>query len=166
MIYETNRLIIRVLEEADYEDVKQIWGNEEVMEHCLGAISHELLPEIIRTYIHCQAEKGLSVYAVVEKESSRVIGAAGFNVKDSLEEVEMIYHFSKEVWGRGYASETGAACLNIAKQTGKVKKIYASASPHNPSSIKILEKIGFDFIGLKWFEDTKQEEPYYEMVVD
>ncbi|WP_246066931.1 GNAT family N-acetyltransferase [Cytobacillus solani] len=44
-------------------------------------------------------------------------------------------------------------------------KIYASADPKNTGSLKILEKIGFKYKGMKWFEDTNQEEAYYEIQV-
>ena len=40
--------------------------------------------------------------------------------------------------------------------------ITASASPENKGSLQVLEKIGFTFIGMEWFDDTQQEEPCYE----
>jgi ribosomal-protein-alanine N-acetyltransferase len=52
--------------------------------------------------------------------------------------------------------------LDLAKNSGKVQLVTASASPENEGSLKILEKIGFTYKGMKWFDDTEQEEPYYE----
>jgi len=163
IIYETERIILRVFKQEDLNQTKEFWGNQEVMEQCLGAIPHDKLPKVIEAYINCYREKGLSVYAVVEKDSGKVIGAAGFNVTDTLEKVELLYHFSKSAWGKGYATEAALACLNVAKGNNKVNIIYASADPNNANSIKILEKIGFVYQGMKWFEDTKQEEPYFEL---
>lgn len=57
------------------------------------------------------------------------------------------------------------AFVNYAKQHPKVKKIFSSADPNNRGSLKILEKMGFDYIGMKRFDDTNQEEPYYEMSI-
>jgi [ribosomal protein S5]-alanine N-acetyltransferase len=163
VISETKRLILKVFEIADLEDTKTFWGNDEVMQRCSGATPHDFLPKVIDSYFKCHEEKGLSVYAVVEKESGKVIGAAGFNIRTSKGTVELIYHIAKESWGKGYATEAATACVNIAKANGDVKTIYASADPLNADSLKILEKIGFTYQGLKWFEDTEQEEPYYEM---
>lgn len=162
-VIEAERIMLKVFEPADLDDMKQVWGNDEVMKYCLGATPHESLPMVLHFYQKCHEEKGLSVYAVVEKETGRVIGAAGFNVKDSVDLVELIYHIAKDKWGMGYATEAVKACLQFAKESGKVKTIFASAHPQNAQSFKILEKIGFAYKGLKWFEDTKQNEPYYEL---
>lgn len=163
VIYETERLILKVFEPGDEHEAEEFWGNDEVMAHCSGATPKERLPKIIDFYMKCHEEKSLSVYAVVEKESKKVIGAAGFNVEDSTKTVELIYHFAKDSWGKGYATEAADACVNIAKSNKLVKCISASADPRNTSSLKVLEKIGFEFHSMKWFDDTKQEEPYYEM---
>ncbi|NLP50065.1 GNAT family N-acetyltransferase [Bacillus sp. RO1] len=164
-VYETERLLLRVLESGDTEQLKRIWGDEEVMGLCAGATPHDMLPRVVEYYAKCHEEKGLSVYAVVEKVSGNVIGTAGFNVKDSLEKVELIYHFAKSYWGSGYASEAASACVDVAKSNNSASCLFASADPTNKNSLKILEKIGFEFKGLKWFDDTNQEEPYYEMVI-
>lgn len=95
IIYETARLILKVFEALDLEDTKNFWGNDEVMVHCLGPTAHEMLPKVIDSYRKCHMEKGISVYAVVEKESGKVIGAAGFNVIDSIKTAELIYHLLK-----------------------------------------------------------------------
>ncbi len=166
VIIQTERLLLRVFDSGDVNDAKSFWGDDEVMINCLGAISYERLPKAIDSYINSHEKHGLSVYAVVDKSTDRVIGAAGFNVRNSLETVELIYHFSKDSWGKGFATESAIACVNIAKANGGVKKIYASADPLNGKSLKILEKIGFDYKGMKWFDDTNQEEPYFEMDLD
>ena len=163
IVYETERLLLKVFEPTDLEDVKSFWGNEEVMVHCLGAIPQELLPKVISSYTKCHEKMGISVYAVVDKKTMKVIGGAGFNVTTSPESVELLYHFAKESWGKGYATEAASACVQIAKANGKTKTIFASADPQNNTSLKVLEKIGFHYKGLKWTEDTKQNEPYYEM---
>lgn len=162
-IFESERLILRVLESNDVKSLQKIWGDEEVMGLCTGATPHEKLPKIIEYYKECEVAKGLSVYAVVEKCSGNLVGAAGFNVEESLERVELIYHFVKDSWGKGYASETAKACVEIAKENNAVSCVFASADPSNKSSLKVLEKAGFKFKGTKWFEDTNQEEPYYEL---
>jgi [ribosomal protein S5]-alanine N-acetyltransferase len=163
LITETERLLLRVFEETDVEDAKTFWGDPVVMQHCLGAIPHEHLNKAIIASIARQQDNGLSVYAVIEKKSGTAIGAAGFNVKTNKESIELLYHFAQTAWGKGYATEAAAACVNFAKKDPTVKKIYASADPKNANSLKILEKIGFQYKGMKWFEDTNQEEPYFEL---
>lgn len=164
-VFQTERLTLRVLEAIDTRALERIWGDEDVMGLCTGATPHEKFPKIIEYYTRCQEEKGLSVYAVVEKATGNVIGTAGFNVEETLEKVELIYHFARSFWGKGFASEAARACVEIAKATNAVKCVFASAAPANKGSLKILEKIGFECKGLKWFDDTSQEEPYYELIM-
>ncbi|MEK4486673.1 GNAT family N-acetyltransferase [Psychrobacillus sp. FSL H8-0484] len=162
IVYETDRLYLCVFEDAHLESTKQFWGDEEVMTLCAGPASHEVLHKVIEGYRKCHNVHGLSVYAVKEKETNEIIGAAGFNTSGSLIEVELIYHFSKNSWGKGYATEAANACLEVAKNHGDVQLVTASASPENEGSLKILEKVGFRFKEMRYFDDTEQEEPYYE----
>lgn len=161
-LIETERLFLRVFSPEDLEAAKTFWGDAEVMKESGGAASPEVLPVILDGYRKCHDERGLSVYAVVEKSSGTVIGAAGFNIAYSVQDIELIYHFSRASWGKGYATEAAKACLELAQTHGNVKKLHASADPENQNSTKILEKIGFIYQGMKWFDDTNQEEPYYE----
>ncbi|CAG9622460.1 hypothetical protein BACCIP111883_03251 [Sutcliffiella rhizosphaerae] len=163
VVAETDRLLLKVFEQEDAMEVKRFWGDEEVMAQCSGATPHSKIPKNLEFYRDCYEKNGISVYAVVEKTSGHVIGAAGFNVESSINQVELIYHFAKDIWGNGYATEAAKACMDIARKLKSVTCIFASADPKNTSSHHILQKLGFQFVEMRWFEDTKQEEPYYEM---
>ncbi|MGE6256636.1 GNAT family N-acetyltransferase [Heyndrickxia sporothermodurans] len=161
IVYETERLYLCVFEDSYLKAVEEFWGNEEVMELCDGASSSEQLIQVMNGYRRCHEANGISVYAVKEKVSNDIIGAAGFNITGALDHVELIYHYSKKAWGKGFATEAAKACIELAKVHGGVRLITASADPQNKGSLKILEKVGFTYEGMKWFEDTEQEEPYY-----
>lgn len=162
IMFESERLQLKVFTKEDMDSAKTFWGDPEVMKYCVGATSHERLANVLAAYQKCHHENGISVYAVVEKQSAQVIGAAGFNVYDTVEKIELIYHFSKNCWGKGYASEAVKACLELAKRNNNIELLYASVDPKNTHSTKILEKIGFSFIEMQWFDDTNQEELYFE----
>jgi len=163
VIAETERLMLRLFEQTDVDDAMTFWGNEEVMKQCNGPVPYEHLQKVLEAYSACHRKKGLSVYAIVEKETGNVIGAAGFNVPSAIENVELLYHLAKTSWGKGYATEAAIACVKVAKSNPKVRKIHASADPMNAGSQRILSKIGFEYKGMKWFEETNQEEPFYEL---
>lgn len=160
---QTERILLRPFEEADAEAAKKFWGDEDVMRYCLGATSHDKLPLILQGYRNCHQAKGLSVYAVVEKATGEVIGACGFNISGDVQDVELIYHFARFSWGKGYATEAAKACLELARENGRVKRVSASVDPNNLDSHHILKKIGFEYAGTEWFEDTEQEESVYEL---
>ncbi|KAB7671997.1 GNAT family N-acetyltransferase [Bacillus sp. B1-b2] len=162
-LFTSERLGFRLLSLTDIDACETFWGNEDVMKYCGGATASELLPQVLDFYQQCQVEHGLSVYAVVHLETQEVIGAAGFNIEDSIDEVELIFHFKENHWGQGFATEAAIACLIHARDSGKVKKVVASSSIANQPSLQVLGKIGFQYVGIKYFDDTEQEEAYFEL---
>jgi len=165
VLYETKRLMLRIFEDEHLEATKSFWGDEDVMALCSGATTEELLSQIILGYRKCHEKTGLSVYAVEEKKSGNIIGAAGFNISGNMDTIELIYHFNKNSWGQGYATEAVKACLDLAKHHGSVKLITASADVKNIGSLKILKNVGFIDKGTKYFEDSHQDEPYFEFTI-
>lgn len=98
------------------------------------------------------------------KENSRIIGVCGFNPSDNENEAELIYHFNPNYWGKGYATEAASSCIKELKERKPaIKKIIAAVDPHNPASSSVLTKIGMTAKGTKWFDDTQQEELYFEL---
>ena len=162
IVIETEKLLLSVFKEEDVASARRFWGDSEVMEQSGGPLALDLLPKVLESYAKCHEKNGLSMYAVTEKSSGEIIGSAGFNVRESVEKIELVYHFSKRSWGKGYATEAAKACIQLAKQNPSVKLLYASANPENAASVKILDKLGFEFIEMRWFDDTNQNEPYYE----
>ena len=63
------------------------------------------------------------------------------------------YLFARSGWGKDSQRKQPKRALK-SKKNQYVKTIYASADPDNPDSTKILEKNGFKFIEMRWFEAT------------
>lgn len=163
-LFRSERLGFRLLTIEDVEACEQFWGNEEVMKYCGGTTDSALLPQVIDFYQQCQADFGLSVYGVVDLATNQVIGAAGFNIEDSVDEVELIFHLTQDNWNKGFATEAAISCMKFAKEQGSVQKVIASASIENKASLDVLGKIGFQYMGIKYFEDTDQEEAFFGIV--
>lgn len=164
IIGESQRLILRILEDQDINSLMLFWGNPEVMKYCPGSTcEEEPIKRAIKRYQSLQATKNHSVYAVVHKASGEVIGGCGFNTTEKDDEIELIYHFSKDIWGKGYATEAGKIAIDYIRKNPQFKTISASVYPENTDSEKVLKKLGFKCIGMKWFEDSKCEEPCYEL---
>lgn len=166
-IEQTERLILRNLEIQDAEDLEAIWGDSEVMCYCGGALKgHQRLLRSVQYYETINAIGGLSVYAVIFKETMAMIGVCGFNSTEEPGVYELIFHFKKESWGKGYATEACQAVITLVKtlkQSHNIVKLVASMAPENSKSGRVLEKCGFQFVGETWFEDTKRYEPSYEL---
>lgn len=164
--FVSERLFFRILTLEDIDYAMKFWGDEEVMEYCYGADTRENIMKAINFYMELQDKRGFSPYIVTIKETGEVIGICGFNPTRNDGEIELIYHYIKEYWGMGYATEAAKACIKYADDNFmNINRITASVDPRHNASIKTLEKAGFKFTHTQYCEKTKQEEPYFEILL-
>jgi len=88
---------------------------------------------------------GFGMYAVRLQDTREIIGMCGLVKRDHLEHADIGYAFLPEFTGQGYAREAAAAVLEYANQTLGLKPLLAIVTPNNTSSIKLLEKLNFNF---------------------
>lgn len=83
--------------------------------------------------------------AVVSKSQNEVIGNVSLHMRSLLnKEAEIGYTLSRDYWGQGYASEAVKALIDYAFAELKIHRIYATTSPENFASQKVLEKLRFE----------------------
>ncbi|MFI1206915.1 GNAT family N-acetyltransferase [Streptomyces sp. NPDC020802] len=80
---------------------------------------------------------------VVERESGLVVGSIGLFWPPADGEIEIGYGIVATRRGRGYASEATRALTEFALTAAEVHTVHASVEPSNPSSVRVLEKAGF-----------------------
>jgi RimJ/RimL family protein N-acetyltransferase len=76
----------------------------------------------------------------------QLIGACGLGRRPSGA-VELGYWVARAAWGHGFATEAGAAMIEIARALG-LEQLEASHFLDNPASGRVLEKLGFEATGL------------------
>jgi [ribosomal protein S5]-alanine N-acetyltransferase len=146
IILETERLILRTWLLNDLRDFFGIYGDPEVWRYVdpNGLLkSEDAARRPLQRAIAYAHEHGFCHWAVVEKSRGRVIGACGFNLFEGGPRLELVYHFARLYWGRGFATEAARACLRYAFEKLKAPAVVASADPQNTASRRVLEKIGF-----------------------
>lgn len=152
-IIETDRVIIRPLEEGDVEGILALDGDIRVLEF-LGKKpigSKEEALGVIRFIRQQYKDFGIGRWAVIEKETNTFIGWTGFKyLKDGpsgvAEYLDLGYRFIYEAWGKGYATETAKACLVYADKHLTTLPIHASSEVGNDGSRHVLEKVGFKVV--------------------
>ena len=88
---------------------------------------------------------GFSMWRVELRTTGEPIGICGLLKRDSLEDVDIGFAFLEPYRSRGYAFEAASASLEFGWNTAKLPRIVAITAPHNTSSIRLLEKLGFRF---------------------
>ena len=66
-----------------------------------------------------------------------------------LPAVEVGWRFARGAWGRGYATEAGAAALEHAFTDLALAEVIATILPGNLRSVRVAEKLGLRFTGLR-----------------
>lgn len=149
IITETPRLIIREfnLDDADavYHfnapiEVNRYTGDAGKCRSVAGAT------RIIRNiWLKEYAQYGFARWAVVLKETGKVIGFCGFKNESLSKVVDIGYRFHPHYWGKGYATESNQACLDYAKEKMTLDVVYGEVDPDNTGSRRVLTKLGFTF---------------------
>lgn len=116
------------------------------------------LREKVRVRIERYEQTGATKFPMFERSTGRFIGICGgdwFDLKraqppapgarpESLE-LELGYRLLLEYWGKGYATEAAIAMLAHLHQALGRRTIYAFALHQNAPSLKVLERIGFEY---------------------
>jgi ribosomal-protein-alanine N-acetyltransferase len=91
------------------------------------------------------ASHGHGLYKVSLKRTGEPIGMCGLIRRDTLEHPDLGYAFLRRHHGQGYAYESGIAVLVRARQQLKMSRIVAITTLENVESIRVLEKLGFQY---------------------
>jgi RimJ/RimL family protein N-acetyltransferase len=133
----TERLILRLFREADYDDLYEFLSQ-------LRDDEFEGYPDITYENGREQLKARLGsdeFYAVELKESAKVIGNIYRGNRDySAKEVG--YIINRDYQRNGYAREALQAVVGHAFRLG-AHRVYAECDPRNEASWRLLESVGF-----------------------
>ena len=163
MIFESERLSFRPIEQGDMDELFNIWGNSDTMRFCGGAITEEKIPQIIEHSCSQYNTYGNSIFAVIQ--NNKFIGICGGKPdEDDPFHVEIIIHLAKEHQHQGYGTEAVKAYVEWLKASKRATCVYASVHPDNQASLNMAKKCGLVQCGFRQFEDTGfVDEPYFEL---
>ncbi|MCR5791278.1 MAG: GNAT family N-acetyltransferase [Lachnospiraceae bacterium] len=147
-ILETERCLIRELREEDVDDLYGLYLPEDYfLEDEPLYRDRERERAYTRDYIRYQYrffEYGL--WAVIEKETGRLIGRAGLSNRPGYDDPELGYGFAPDHRRMGFASEVCLAILYYAAQELSREAVNAFTRKENEASVRLLEKLGFYFV--------------------
>ena len=141
MIFETDRLIVRQLQESDQNAYFDMMSNPNVM--CL--IPREImsknesdkhLNKFIKNYDH---QTGPKVWAIELKAENEFIGLCAF-LRNNENDDEIGYRLREKYWGVGYGTEITRGLIDFGFNNLETDLITADVYVDNFRSVKILEK--------------------------
>ena len=147
IIAETERLILRTIEEGDAElQLRQL--NSPTLMQFLGGPKelHEIEERHART-MALQAREGFGFLFVIEKETGELVGHCGLKRVDAegaknIGDFEIGWLIREDRWRRGYAGEAIDAVLEWAFLRHQAPYVVALTSDVNEPSWRLMEKLG------------------------
>jgi RimJ/RimL family protein N-acetyltransferase len=107
--------------------------------------------------IKSYTDNGFGLCMVERKADGKGIGMCGIIKRDTLENPDIGFAFLPEYTGKGYAFEIAKATLEYAKDILKISRVFAITVKGNTNSIRLLEKIGLNYLKIIKSQDGKEE---------
>lgn len=136
------RLRLREMRPDDLDDMARLLGDPGVMRYYPAPRTREQAAEWIARSGLRYRNDGFGLW-LIEDADGRFVGDCGLTwqpLGDRLV-LEVGYHVSPPLQGRGYAAEAAAACRDLARSLG-FTELRALVHPDNAASARVAAKIG------------------------
>jgi len=147
----TERLILRPFLIDDAKDVQRLAGSKAIAD-TTARVPHPygdgMADQWIKTHGRLFRSRKAVIYAITRSGTGRLIGAIGLEIHMANERAELGYWVGRRYWNRGYATEAAEAMLMYGFTELGLKRIYAHHFKRNPSSGRVMQKIGMKREGL------------------
>lgn len=149
IVAETERLILRTIEEGDAEVQYRLLNSPTLMARLGGPRElHEIEAKHAQT-MQMQAQCGFGFLFLVEKASGEIVGHAGLKKVDNplaanQGDHEIGWLIREDRWRRGYAEEAVRAIFDWAFTRVGAPLVVALTSELNEPSWRLMEKLGME----------------------
>lgn len=144
-IFQTKRLTFWPFTEADFELMRSLDADPEVMRYIgTGAATEAETRTRFNRVLAQTKQYGVGVYAAHLRATGEFIGRAGLIhwELDGEKIWEVGYTFAKAHWGKGYATEAAQYWKQVGFERLDVPFLVSLIHPENLGSIKVAEKNG------------------------
>jgi [ribosomal protein S5]-alanine N-acetyltransferase len=146
---ETKRMLLRNIAYEDRDFVLDQFSNVAVNTYLYDseplADIHDA-EEIIEFYLQPEPRPHHR-WILVTREGTK-IGTCGFHCWNRSEgRCEIGYDLNPDFWGKGFMEEAIRAALRFAENDMKIRRVDACIYPENEKSLKLAERLGFEFTG-------------------
>lgn len=160
---ETKRLLLRKMEQSDFESLCKILQDKDVMYAYEGAFSNEETQEWLDKQLIRYKQDGFGLNAVILKETGLMIGQCGLTIQEipGKKVIETGYLFQKKYWHKGYATEAAKACNEYAFNILGLKEVYSIIRDNNIPSQNVAKRNGMVKCGIFTKHYRGMDMPHY-----
>jgi ribosomal-protein-alanine N-acetyltransferase len=164
IVFETERLRLREFTPDDAAFILEL-VNEPGWLRFIGDRKVHSLEDargyIAKAPVASYAKHGFGLWAVELAATGERIGMCGLIKRELLEHVDLGFAFLERHWGHGYARESAAAVVRLARERFHLPKLLAITDVDNRASQKVLADLGFLYDKLVHAPDPEEELSLY-----
>lgn len=142
---ETPRLILRPFAPGDAPEVERLAGDRDIASTTIN-IPHPYPDGAAEQWIaghqDAYARGEMATFAIVARESGRLVGAIGLVIAAQHARAELGYWVGRPYWNRGYCTEAAREILRFAFQDLGLNRVQAAHFTRNPASGRVMQKLG------------------------
>ncbi|MUZ75906.1 GNAT family N-acetyltransferase [Agrobacterium vitis] len=139
---ETERLLLRPPSAVDLAAWTSLLSDKEVTRFIGGQQDAAGAWRNLCLFAGAWSVQGYSNFSVIEKATGRWIGRAGAWFPPGWACPEIGWAFSRDAWGKGYATEAANRCLKWAfEDLGWLEAVHI-IHPENDASVAVASRIG------------------------
>ena len=140
---ETERLVLRMLRESDFEDYATLCADANVMRYLLGKPLSRLEAWRHMAFLIGHWElRGYGYFAAEEKKTGKFIGRMGFTNPAGWPGFELGWTLAPAYQGKGFATEAARFLLDYAYTELDQAHVISLIHPDNAPSIRVAERLG------------------------
>lgn len=148
MRLETSRLILRPWKPSDLHQFAEMNADRETMKYFPSILTREKSDQLANK---CQAlieQNGWGFWAVELKTNQSFIGLTGLHKTEPplpfAPAVEIGWRFSKDAWGKGYATEAAKSALLFGFDHLRLDKVVSYTAATNHRSQAVMKRLGMN----------------------
>jgi [ribosomal protein S5]-alanine N-acetyltransferase len=148
-VLRTERLTLRRFEFNDAQTVQQLAGDYDIAKTTLN-VPHPYPEGAAESWIqamHDAEEQGRQYGFAVTLSNHELIGSIGIGIQSAHYRAEIAYWIGKPYWGQGFATEGAWKVVEFGFEQLNLHRMYGYAFANNPSSSRVLRKLGMQHEG-------------------
>ena len=141
---ESERLILRMLRESDFDAYAEMCADAEVMRY-LGdgqPLSRPLAWRNLAMMVGHWSLRGYGLWAAEDRSSGILVGRIGFWNPEGWPGFELGWTLRRSFWGHGYATEGARLALRYAFTQLAQPHVISLIHPDNTRSIQVAQRLG------------------------
>jgi len=140
---------LRPFQEKDADQLAYLANNNKISDNLRDAFPHPYSKDDALNFIKfCTNESPLRKFAI--EYHNQLVGAIGLAIQDDVYKfnAELGYWLGEPYWGKGIMPDAIKQIVLYGFNDLNLVRIYSSIFDFNKNSIRVLEKVGFEFEGI------------------